>query len=159
MDVRGETLINGHVIASVARNMLSTTLVLVVALAIGFRPHGNPANWIAAIAILALFVLALSWFAAAIGIIVRSPEAAQGIGFFISFLAYPSSAFVPIHTMPAWLQGFASNQPVTAVVNTTRAFLNGTPVGSSAWHAIAWSIAIITASIALAGALYRQRAN
>jgi ABC-2 type transport system permease protein len=108
MDVRAETLINGHVIASVARNLLSSTLVVAVALAIGFRPHGNPAGWLEAAAILALFVLAVSWFAAAIGIVVRSPEAAQGISFLVSFLPYPSSAFVPIHTMPSALQGFVS---------------------------------------------------
>jgi ABC-2 type transport system permease protein len=159
MDVRGETLINGHVVASVARNMLSCALVFAVALAIGFRPHGSPLHWLAAIGILALFVLALSWFAAAIGILVRSPEAAQGITFLISFLAYPSSAFVPIHTMPSWLQGFASNQPVTAVANTSRALLNGAPAGANAWHAIAWSIGIVVVSIGLAGGLYRRRAS
>lgn len=157
MDVRGETLINGHVVASVARNMLSSTLALAVAVAIGFRPHGNPANWLAAACILALFVLALSWFAAAIGILVHSAEAAQGTAFLVSFLAYPSSAFVPIQTMPSWLQGFASHQPVTAVADATRALLNGAPAGASAWHAIAWSIAVITASVALAGALFRRR--
>jgi ABC-2 type transport system permease protein len=159
MDVSGEALINGHVLASVARNMLSTTVVFLVALAIGFRPHGAPANWLAAIGVIALFALALSWFAAAIGILARTPEAAQGITFLISFAVYPSSAFVPIHTMPSWLQGFASNQPVTAAADATRALLNGTPVGASAWHAIAWSAGIIAVSVALAGALYRRRAS
>lgn len=159
MDVRGEALINSHVLASVARNMLSTTVVFAVALAIGFQPQDNPANWIAAIGVIALFALALSWFAAAIGILTRSPEAAQGITFLISFVAYPSSAFVPIRTMPAWLQSFASNQPVTAAADTTRALLNGAPVGASAWHAIAWSTGIIVVSIGLAGALYRRRAS
>lgn len=158
MDVRGESLINGHVIASVGRNLLSSTVAVAVALAIGFRPHGNPAGWLAAVGILALFMLALSWFAAAIGILVRSPEAAQGIAFLVSFLAYPSSALVPIRTMPAWLQGIASDQPVTAVADTTRALLNGAPAGASAWHAVAWSVGIIATSVALAGGLYRHRA-
>jgi ABC-2 type transport system permease protein len=159
MDVRGEALINSHVLASVARNLLSTTVVFAVALAIGFQPHDNPGNWIAAIGVIALFALALSWFAAAIGILTRSPEAAQGITFLISFVAYPSSAFVPIHTMPAWLQGFASNQPVTAAADATRALLNGAPAATSAWHAIAWSTGIIVVSVGLAGALYRRRAS
>jgi ABC-2 type transport system permease protein len=157
MDVRGETLINGHVVASVARNFLSSALVFGVALAIGFRPHGDPAHWLAAIGILGMFVLALSWFAAAVGILVRSAEAAQGITFLVSFLAYPSSAFVPIRTMPSWLQGVASNQPETAVADSIRALLNGTPVGASAWHAIAWSVGIIAVSIVLAGGLFRRR--
>ena len=159
MDVRGETLINGHVVASVLRNILSSALVLAVAVAIGFRPHGNPLGWLAAIAILALFVLAISWFAAAIGILAHSPDTAQGITFLISFLPYPSSAFVPIHTMPPFLRAFATNQPVTAVVNAIRALLTGAPAGASVWHSIAWSVAIIVASVALAGGLYRRRAG
>ena len=69
MDVRGEALINGHVVASVVRNLLSAAVVLVVAFAIGFRPHADVAAWLAAAGILALFVLALSWLAAAIGIV------------------------------------------------------------------------------------------
>jgi ABC-2 type transport system permease protein len=157
MDVRAETLINGHVIASVARNLLSSTLVVAVALAIGFRPRGIPAGWLEAAGILALFVLAVSWFAAAIGIIVRSPEAAQGISFLVSFLPYPSSAFVPIHTMPPALQGFAQNQPVTAVADTLRALLSGASPGPAAWHAIAWSAGILVVSVALSGALFRRR--
>jgi ABC-2 type transport system permease protein len=157
MDVRGETLINGHVIASVVRNMLSSLLVVAVAVAIGFRPHGSPVGWLEAAGILALFVLAISWFSAAIGITVRSPEAAQGITFLVSFLPYPSSAFVPIHTMPSWLQPVADNQPVTAVVDAIRALLSGASPGASAWHAIAWSAGIMVVSTLLAGGLFRRR--
>jgi ABC-2 type transport system permease protein len=157
MDVRGEALINGHVLASVLRNLFSTALVFVVAFAIGFRSHASFSHWIAAIGILTLFILALSWFAAAIGIAARSPEASQGITFLISFLAYPSSAIVPVDTMPTWLRGFAENQPFTQVIDATRAFLNGTPVGLSAWHAILWSLAIIAVSVALAGVLFARR--
>jgi ABC-2 type transport system permease protein len=159
MDVRGETLINGHVVASVARNVLSSTLAIAVAVAVGFRPHGNPANWLAAAGILVLFMVALSWLAAAIGTLVRSPEAAQGTAFLIGFLAYPSSAFVPIHTMPPLLQDFASNQPVTAVADAVRALFNGAPVGANAWHAVVWSIAIVIASMTIAGVLFRRRAG
>ncbi|MGA2009174.1 MAG: ABC transporter permease [Solirubrobacteraceae bacterium] len=159
MDVRGETLINGHVVASVLRNLLSCAVAIAVAVAIGFRPHGGPAHWLEAACILALFALALSWLAAAIGILVHSPEAAQGSAFLVSFLAYPSSAFVPIHTMPSWLQGFASNQPVSAVADATRGLLNGAPAGADAWHAVAWSLAIIAVTVALAGVLFRRRAT
>jgi ABC-2 type transport system permease protein len=159
MDVRGESLIAGHVVASVARNLASSALAVAVAFAIGYRSGAGVGDWLAAIGILTLFVLAISWFAAAIGILVRSAEAAQGITFLISFLPYPSSAFVPIHTMPSWLQGFAAHQPVTAVITALRALLDGTPVGSSAWHAIAWSLGIMAVSIALAGALFARRTS
>jgi ABC-2 type transport system permease protein len=159
MDVRGETLIGGHVLASVARNLLSAALVVAVAFAIGFRPHAGVGGWLVAVGILALFVLALSWLAAAIGIVARSPEAAQGIAFLVSFLPYVSSAFVPVHTMPAVLRGVAANQPATAVIDSIRASLNGGRVGAGAWHAVVWSLAIIVVSIALSGVLFRRRAR
>ena len=159
MDVRGEALINGHVIASVARNLLSAAVVVVVAFAIGFRPHADVAGWLGAAGILALYVLALSWLAAAIGIVARSPEAAQGIAFLVSFLPYVSSAFVPIHTMPVALQTVANNQPATAVIDSMRALLNGGHVGADAWHAIVWSVGIIAVSVALSGVLFRRRAR
>jgi ABC-2 type transport system permease protein len=159
MDVRGEALINGHVVASVLRNLMSAVLVVAVAVAIGFRSSAGLDRWLAAAGLLALFVLALSWFAAAIGILVRSAEAAQGITFIVSFLPYPSSAFVPIHTMPTWLQGFARAQPTTAVIDAIRALLNGGAVGASAWHAVAWSVGIIAVSVVVAGSLFRRRAG
>jgi ABC-2 type transport system permease protein len=139
--------------------VLSSSLVIAVALAIGFRPHGHPASWVEAIGLLALFVLAISWFAAAIGILTRSPEAAQAITFLITFLPYPSSAFVPVHTMPSWLQGFAANQPVTAVADSIRALLSGSPAGANEWHAIVWSLGILAVSVLLAGGLFRRRAR
>ena len=155
MDVRGVTLINGHVVASVLRNLLSTAIVLAVALAIGFRPHGDAAGWLAALAVLLVYVVGLSWLAAAIGILARSPEAAQGIAFLISFLAYPSSAFVPVGTMPSALQAFAANQPVSQVADTMRTLLTGAG-GAPAWSAIAWSLGIAAGSIALAAVLFRR---
>jgi ABC-2 type transport system permease protein len=157
MDVRGESLIAGHVVASVARNLASAVLAVAVAFVLGFDSGAGAGRWLAAIGILALFVLAISWLAAAIGILVRSAEAAQGVTFLVSFLPYPSSAFVPIHTMPSWLQGFASDQPVTAVIDTLRALLTGAAVGSSAWHAVAWSVAIMAVSVLLAGILFQRR--
>ncbi len=159
MDVRGEALINGHVLASVARNLLSSMLVIAVAVAIGFRPRADATHWVTAAGILLLFVLAISWLAAAVGILTRSPEAAQGVTFLISFLPYASSAFVPVETMPPVVRGFAARQPATAVIDALRPLLLGGRVGDAAWHAIAWSLAIMVGSVALAGILYRRRAS
>jgi len=159
MDVRGEALISGHVVASVARNLVSAALVIAVAFAIGFRSHAGVDHWLVALGILALFVLALSWLAAAIGIVARSPEAAQGIAFLVSFVPYVSSAFVPVRTMPAALRTVANSQPATAVIDTLRASLNGGRVGPHACHAVVWSLAIIVVSIALSGVLFRRRAR
>jgi ABC-2 type transport system permease protein len=159
MDVRGESLIAGHVVASVVRNFASAALAVAFALAIGYRPHADAAHWLAAVAILTLFVFAISWLAAAIGILVRSPEAAQGITFVISFLPYPSSAFVPVSTMPSWVQPFASHQPVNEVIVAIRALLAGGSPGSAAWSAIAWSVGIIVVSVVLAGVLFARRTD
>ena len=66
-------------------------------------------------------------------------------------------AFVPIATMPSWLQGFARHQPVTPVTETIRAALLGAPAGNDAWLAVAWCAVIIVGSIALSAALFRRR--
>jgi ABC-2 type transport system permease protein len=159
MDIRGESLVAGHVVASLGHNLLSAALAVAVAFVIGYASPASGGRWLAAAGLLILFVLAISWLAAAIAILVRSAEAAQGITFVISFLPYPSSAFVPVHTMPSWLQGFAANQPVTAVVNSIRTLLMGGSPGPEAWHAVLWSLGIMLVSVLLAGALFRRRAG
>jgi ABC-2 type transport system permease protein len=157
LDVHPSALLAGHVAASVARNLASAALAVGVAFAIGYHSGADATQWLAAGGLLALFVMAISWLAAAIGVVTRSPEAAQGITFLISFLPYPSSAFVPIHTMPSWLQGFARNQPVTAVIDALRALLSGHAPGAAAWHAVVWSLAIAAASVVVAGVLFARR--
>jgi ABC-2 type transport system permease protein len=157
MDVGGAAILAGHVAASALRNAASTVLVFAVAFAIGFRPHAAPLDWLAAIGIVLAFVLAVSWLAAAIGLIAKSPEAANGFTFVIMFLPYASSAFVPVDTMPSWIQGFALHQPVTPVIESLRGLLLGTPVGSNPWTALAWCAGIMAVSVAAAGVLFRRR--
>jgi ABC-2 type transport system permease protein len=157
MDVSGTAVLNGHVAASAVRNLASTVLVFGVAFLIGFRPQAGPAAWLAAIGVLLAFILAISWLAAAVGVLARSPEAAGGFTFFIMFVPYASSAFVPIDTMPSWLHGFARDQPVTPVIETLRGLLLDQPVGDSPWQALAWCGGILVASIALAAVLFRRR--
>jgi len=157
MDVGGPSILAGHVAASALRNAVSTLLVFGVAFLIGFRPHAGPLDWLAAVGVLAAFVLAISWLAAAIGLIAKSPEAANGFTFLIMFLPYASSAFVPVDTMPTWLQGFAQHQPITPVIETLRGLLLGTPVGSNPWTALAWCGGMLAVSIAASGVLFRRR--
>lgn len=159
MDVGGTAVLTGHAVASLARNCVSTLLVLGVAFLVGFRPAAGPLEWLAAAGIMLAYVLALSWLGAAVGLLAKSPEAAGGFTFLILFLPYPSSAFVPIDTMPGWLHGFAENQPVTPVIETLRALLLDQPAGGSPWQALAWCAAILAVSIALSGALFRRRTD
>jgi ABC-2 type transport system permease protein len=157
MDVSGAAVIGGHVVASVVRNTVSTALVLGVALLIGFRPHADVATWLAAAGILLMFILAISWLSAAVGLLAKSPEGASGFTFLLSFLPYPSSAFVPIRTMPTWLHGFASDQPVTPVIQSIRGYLLGQPVGASPWFALAWTAGILLVSVALCVVIFQRR--
>jgi ABC-2 type transport system permease protein len=157
MDVGGPSILAGHVAASALRNAVSTLLVFGVAFLIGFRPHAGPLDWLAAVGVLLAFVLAVSSLAAAIGLIAKSPEAANGFTFVIMFLPYASSAFVPVDTMPPAIQGFARHQPITPVIETLRGLLLGTPVGSNPWTALAWCGGILAVSIAVSGVLFRRR--
>lgn len=157
MDISGAALLAGHVIASVARNLVSTALVLGVAVLIGFRPHASLTDWVAAGGLLVLYLVALSWFAAAVGLLASSPEAASGFGFFVLFLPYPSSAFVPIETMPSWIHGFANHQPVTPVIEAIRAYLVDLPVGTHAVTALAWSVGILLVSAVASAAIFSRR--
>jgi ABC-2 type transport system permease protein len=157
MDVSGTAVLAGHVVASAARNVASTVLVFGVAFLIGFRPHATLGGWLAAGGILLLFIVALSWLSATIGLVVSSPEAASGFTFFVMFLPYPSSAFVPVATMPSWIHGFADHQPVTPVIEAIRALLLGTGPGANAYLALAWSGGILVVSVILSNALFRRR--
>ena len=157
MDVRGVSVLAGHVAASVVRNAVSAVLVLGVAILIGFEPHAGPLDWLGVAGILLAFVCAVSWLAAAIGLVARSPEAANGFAFLVMFLPYASSAFVPVDTMPSWLQGFAAHQPVTPVIETLRGLLLGTPMGNDPWVALAWCAGILIVSAAASGALFARR--
>lgn len=157
MDIGGPAILAGHVAASVARNAASTVLVFAVALLIGFKPNAAPLDWLAVAAALLAFVLAISWLSAAIGLLAKSPEAANGLTFFIMFLTYASSAFVPVKTMPSWIQGFAHHQPITPVTETLRGLLLGTPVGANPWTALAWCGAILAVSVALSSILFQRR--
>lgn len=157
LDVGGPAILAGHVAASVARNVFSSVLVFGVAFAIGFRPHASAAQWLAAAGILVLTITAVSWLAAALGLMASSPEAAGGYTFGITFLPYASSAFVPVGTMPSWLRGFAGNQPVTPITESLRGLLLDQPVGSAPWKAVAWCVAIMAVSVLTAALVFRGK--
>ncbi|GAA1159123.1 ABC transporter permease [Streptomyces hebeiensis] len=157
LDIGGAPVLAGHVAASVVRNLISTTLVLGVAFLIGFRPDTSPGAALAAAGVLIAFITAVSWLSAVAGLLARTPEAAGGFTFFVMFLPYPSSAFVPIDTMPSWLHGFAEHQPVTPVIESLRGLLLGQSVGSAPWIALGWCAGLLVVSLALSGVLFRRR--
>ncbi|MFE2979131.1 ABC transporter permease [Streptomyces sp. NPDC059258] len=157
LDVGGTPVLAGHVVASTVRNLCSTALVFGVALLIGFRPAASWSGWLVVGAVLVAYIVALSWISAAIGLLARTPEAASGFTFFMSFLPYPSSAFVPTENMPDWLHGFADHQPITPAIESLRGLLLGQDVGSTPWIALAWAAGMLAVAISASGTLFRIR--
>ncbi|GIF48416.1 ABC-2 type transport system permease protein [Asanoa ferruginea] len=157
MPVVSSAVLTGHVVASVARNLVAMALVIGVGLLVGWRPAAGFADWLAAIGFLALFMLSISWLAACLGLLVRSVDAAGGATFAITFLPYVSSAFVPVDTLPTWLRGVAEHQPITPIVETTRGLLMGTPIGSSWWIALIWFGGITVVAFGWAALLFQRR--
>jgi ABC transporter DrrB family efflux protein len=120
------TVLAARTIADLARGTVVVLLVLAVGTLVGFRFHNGPLPALAALALVLLFGFAYSWAAAWIGLIVKDPEAAQLAAYLPVFpLIFASSAFVPIDTMPGWLQAFARNQPISVTVNAVRALTQG----------------------------------
>lgn len=157
MDIASFAVLAGHVAATLVRNVVSTALVIGVALLIGFRPNADVGEWLAVVGLLGLFVLAMAWLSATVGLVAKTPEAASGFTFFVMFLPYASSAFVPVETMPSWLHGFAENQPITPLIETLRGLLMGTPIGNNGWLALAWCLGILVVFFLAATALFRRQ--
>ncbi|WP_243842854.1 ABC transporter permease [Mumia sp. ZJ430] len=159
MPIAAGSVVVGHVVASVARNAIATTLVIAVALLIGWRPSAGPLEWFAAIGILAAFVLAISWLAATVGLLARSKDAANAFTMVLAFLPYVSTAFVPADTLPAALRGFAEHQPMTPIIETLRGLWMGTEIGDQAWWALGWCTLILVASTVASARLFRRRTS
>lgn len=148
----------GHVGADLVRNMMTGLIVIGVSFLVGFQPVAGVIDWILIFVLAALFSLAISWISAILGLIVKSIEAAQWIGFIVIFpLTFVSSAFVPTDTMPEPLKFFAENQPLTQVIEAIRAWMVGTPIGDYGWLSFAWCIGIIIVTVPTASWLFKRQ--
>ncbi|QEW04147.1 ABC transporter permease [Microbacterium lushaniae] len=159
MPLRSGAVLTGHVVASLVRNLLATGVVILVAVVVGFRPTASALGWLGALAIIALYILAITYLFAAIGLAARSPEGANAYGFILLFLPYLSSAFVPVATMPQWLQWIANSQPVTPIIETIRGFLFSTGMGAELGWALLWCGLILALSAAWGAWLFRRRSR
>lgn len=150
----------GHVVADLVRNTISSAIMILVALLIGFRPTANFTEWLMIIGILLLFTFAISWIAAIMGLLARSIEAVQWLGFVAVFpLTFASAAFAPTDSMPLVLRVFAENQPVTHVIEALRALMVGTPIDNHITLAVAWCVGIIVVAIPVAAYIFRNRTS
>ena len=157
MAVARASVLTGHVIGSVIQTMLALAMVMVVAVLIGFRPTTGPVEWLAAVGILALAALAVTWLSVALGLVTNSVETASNLPMFLILLPFLSSGFVPTDSMPDGLSWFAENQPFTPVIETVRGLLLGTPIGNSGLLAVAWCVAISIAGYLWATPAVRAR--
>lgn len=147
----------GHVTADLVRNILQSTIMIAVGLLVGFRPEATFMDWVIIAGIILLFTFAMSWIAAIMGLLAKSIEAVQWMGFFLVFpLTFASAAFAPTDSMAKWLRIFAENQPVTHVIEAIRALMIGTPIGNHGWIAAAWCVGVTLVAVPVAANLFRK---
>ncbi|MHB1987418.1 MAG: ABC transporter permease [Acidimicrobiales bacterium] len=150
----------GRTVADLCRNFLVAALITGVGYAVGFRVETSLWGFLAAIVLLLFFAYALSWGFAVIGLSAPNSETAQVMSFPLLFpLTFASSAFVPVQTMPGWLQGFATYQPVSEVIDAVRGLMVG-GVADVAGHveiSLAWSAGLFAMLAPLAVRRYRTR--
>jgi ABC-2 type transport system permease protein len=157
MPITRSAFLWGHVLTSVVANMTSLVLVVIVALAMGFRTGAGVLAWLAVLGIMLLFTLALTWLAVIPGLTAKTVDGVSGFSYPLIFLPFVSSAFVPTDSMPGPVQWFAEHQPVTSIVNTIRSLFEQQPVGSDGWVAVAWCVGLLLVAYALAMRTYRSK--
>jgi ABC transporter DrrB family efflux protein len=149
----------GRTLADLVRNVFVVALMFAVGFAVGFRVHTGVLPLIAAVLLVLLFGYALSWIFATVGLIVADPETAQAAAFpVMAPLVFASSAFVPVDTMPGWLQPFAEHQPLSVVVAAVRDLVLGGPTTSDVVQAVLWCVGILAVAAPIAVHRYRLAA-
>jgi ABC transporter DrrB family efflux protein len=149
--------LSGRTLADTCRSIFALAFMTGLSVLVGFRFHNTPAACLAAFALIIAFGYAFTWVYAAIGLAVRDPETAQLAAIVPMFtLFFASSAFVPIATLPGWLQPFARYQPVSVTMNAVRALLEGGSVLHNLWQSALWCTGIFAAFLAISLALYQR---
>lgn len=158
LPIRLLSVVTGRVGADTALVAWGTIVMTVVGFLVGFRLHGGVADGVAALGLTVLFGFAFVWVFITLGLMAGSPQAAQGLAFLVFPLSFVSSAYVPVATMPGWMQGFAENQPMTLMCNTVRILtggpaaehLLGHPLSHYLVPALLWTVGIIVVFAPLA---------
>ena len=157
MPIARPSVLWAHVLTSLVANAVSVAIVVGVAFIMGFRTGASVGAWLAVVAILILFTLALTWLAVIAGLSAKTVDGASAFSYPLIFLPFISSAFVPTDSMPAPVAWFAEHQPVTAIVDTIRALFAQQPVGGDIWIALAWLVGILVVAYGFAIRIYRRK--
>lgn len=156
MAISRSSVLIGHVVGCVLQTLIAIALVIGLALLMGFRPNATPVEWLAAIGLLALVTVALTWLAAAMGMACKTPETASNAPMPLQFLPLLGSAVVPTDSMPTALRWFAEYQPYTPIIETLRGLLMGTEIGNSGVIAVAWCVGLTLLGFLWARALFKR---
>ncbi|MEV5824744.1 ABC transporter permease [Spirillospora sp. NPDC052242] len=151
------TVLLGHTASSMVRNMLATTVVILVGFAVGFRTDANVPQFLGAVGLIAVWILMITCVFAMLGMVAGSAEAANGYGFGLLFLPYVSSGFARVETMPSWLRPIAEHQPMTPIIDASRALMNGHAPGSDAWIGILWCTILMALAIWLTAVVFPRK--
>jgi ABC-2 type transport system permease protein/oleandomycin transport system permease protein len=150
-------VLTGRTLADLLRNVFVVILMMTVGFLVGWRIHTNVLGLIAGGLVVLMFGFAMSWIFATVGLALGDPESAQAAAFpVLAPLVFASSAFVPVESMPGWLQSFASHQPVTLTVNAVRALTIGGPTARPVLEALAWIVGILVVFATVSVRLYRR---
>ena len=148
----------GAVLGDVVRYVVVIISTLVVGYVMGFRIESNFLSAMAGCLLAVLFALCLSWMSVWVSMIVRTSGAVQGVMFaLIMPLSFGSNVFVGTGTLPGWMQAFVKVNPITHLVDSTRALFGGTPVGNHVWWTLAWCAGFVIVFMPLALRAYRRK--
>lgn len=157
MPIARSAVLWSHVLTSLVANLVALTIVVGVALLMGFRTGAGMGAWLAVIGILVLVTLALTWIAVIPGLTATSVDGVGAFSYPLIFLPFLSSAFVPTESMPGPVRWFAEHQPVTSIVNTIRDLFAGRPVGGDNWVALVWCVGILVVAYVFAMIVYHRK--
>jgi ABC-2 type transport system permease protein len=157
MSIARASVLTGHVLGSMIQSLLGVGVIIGLAFGIGFRSAASPLAWLAAIGLLALTALALTWLTVALGLAAKSVETASNTPMFLLLLPFLSSGFVPTGSLPAGLRWFAEYQPFTPVTTAVRQLLAAGAVGDNAVIAIAWGAGVALGAYLWARHVYNTR--
>ncbi|UGT40683.1 ABC transporter permease [Nocardia yamanashiensis] len=159
MHITQSSMLTGEVIGSVIQGLLGIIGMVLVALAVGFRPNANPVEWLAVFGLMALVIFALNWLGAAFGVIAQNPENASNMPMPIMLLPFLGSGLVPTDTMPSGVRQFAEYQPFTPITETVRGLLMGTEIGHNGVLAIGWCVVIAAGGYFWSTSVFRRKTN
>ena len=157
MPIARSAVLLGRLAADGIRMLITLLVIIGVGYLVGFRFQDGFGSAVGMILLAEAFGLTLCCVSMFIGLALRQEEAVQAFGLIWLFpLTFVSSAFVPVESMPGWLQAFAVNQPITHVINALRSLALGTPMGDNLWLSLAWLIAIVAVFMPLCVRAYKR---